>query len=168
MHLEMAFEFGRKFCVELVYVRRRPFSRIHNALELRITPPRRDKEAGEDRGSLLPVLRLFFELFPSDPGELVELGLAVVLRRAPFGGDRALLFEFQQGGIERPVIEGDQFAAGLFDAPRDAVTVLRAHGFEGLQNHQRQCALPNIRFISHELLLLVAHRNSCTASMGMQ
>src|SRR5574339_665056 len=40
------------------------------------------------------------ELFPAGGGQLVELGLAVVIGAAPFGADPAAAFEAVQGGVE--------------------------------------------------------------------
>ena len=48
------------------------------------------QESRQDRGRLLPVLGLPFELPASRARELVELGLAIVLGQPPLGGDRRL------------------------------------------------------------------------------
>ena len=78
--------------------------------------------------------------------ELVEFGASVVVRLAPLGGDVALLIEFEEGRINSAVIYGEAIAAGLFDAAGDAVAVKRAEGFEGLEDHQGQSALPDVFF----------------------
>ena len=69
--------------------------------------------------------------------------------RAPFRLDGAFLLELEKSGIQRAVIQGEQIATGLLDAPRDAVPMLRAHAFQRFQHHQGQRALPDIGLVSH-------------------
>ena len=97
-------------------------------------------------------------------GEFVEFCLAVVFRRAPTGADEALLLEFEQSGVERAVVQLQQIAAGLLDAARQAVAVLRAHGVESAQDHETEGSLPDIGFVAHclfpSLLVLPTNRKN--------
>jgi hypothetical protein len=45
------------------------------------------------------------------------------------------------------LINRKQVSADLLYAPRDSVAVLGSQDFESLQDHQRQCALPDVRFL---------------------
>src|SRR5713101_817233 len=67
-------------------------------------PLRGREEPGEDCGGLLPLPRLPLNLLPARFREPVELGFAIVFRHAPLGGDVPFLFEFQERGIESPVV----------------------------------------------------------------
>src|SRR5208337_615229 len=78
--------------------------------------------------------------------ELVILGFAIVVGDAPLGGDVAFLLEFEEGGVEGAVIDGEEVAAGLLDAAGDAIAVERAESLQSLQDHQGQGALPDVRF----------------------
>jgi len=66
---------------------------------------------------------------------------AIILRGTPLGCDRAFLLQLQQHGIQSPLIHRQQISADLFDAPRDAVAVLRSQDIQSLEDHQRQRAL---------------------------
>ena len=106
------------------------------------------------------------QLLPSDARQTVELCLAVVVRRAPLRRDGAFLFQLEQGRIQRAVIERQQVAAGLLDATRDAVSVLRTHRLQRFQHHQGQRALPDIRFVAHTCSSWLTICS--TVAMGMQ
>jgi hypothetical protein len=62
---------------------------------------------------------------PLAPGarEPIKLGLAIVFREAPFRSNVAFLFQFQERGVESPVVYREDFAANLFDASRDSIPV---------------------------------------------
>src|SRR5258706_7098204 len=109
----------------------------------------RCQETGEDRGRPLPLACFLVELFPAGPREPVELRFAVVVRYAPFRCDVPLLLELEQCGVEGSVVERQVVRAGLLDPPRDAVAVQRPERLERFQHHQRQRALPDIRFVRH-------------------
>jgi hypothetical protein len=53
-------------------------------------------------------------------------------------------------GIDRKFVP-----AGLFDAPRNAVSVQWPQGFERLERHQCERALPDIGFLIHRIRLLI-------------
>ena len=96
--------------------------------------------------------RFAFELSAAGAGELVVLRAPVVLRDAPRGFDVALLLQLQERRVERAVVDQEPLAARLLDAPGDAVPVSRPQGLERFQNHQGERALPDVLFITHDLL----------------
>src|SRR5262252_9207554 len=73
------------------------------------------RESRDDLIGTLPFSFLHRELLLAGSGNAVELGLAIVLRNTPFRGDRSFLLQFQQDGIQRSVIDGEQVLAGLLD-----------------------------------------------------
>ncbi len=86
------------------------------------------------------------ELAAARLGDGVELGLAIVARGAPFGLDPAALFETNEGGVDGALIEKNFVSADLLNAACDAVAVERAHGGEGLQDHEVESALQEVEF----------------------
>src|SRR5439155_17296848 len=64
------------------------------------------EKASEDRSSLLPIACFPFELLAARTREFVILRLAIIVRDAPLRSDVAFLFELQQRGIERAVVNG--------------------------------------------------------------
>src|SRR5207244_1518734 len=129
------------------------------------------QEARQDLRGLLPLARFFVQLFAPGAREFVIFGFAVVVGGAPLGGNVALLLQLQQGGVERAVVHGQQVAAGLFDPARNPVPVQWPQRLSGLQHHQRQRALPNIRSFTHRFSP-VAYMGYpylyATVPMGMQ
>ncbi len=97
----------------------------------------------------VPTRGLRFRVVCGGARQLVIFGFAIVVGDAPFGSDVALLLEFQQRGIQRPVINRKQVTASLLDAAGDTVTVKRAHGLQRFQNHQGQSSLPDVFFVGH-------------------
>src|SRR5439155_2131717 len=106
---------------------------------------------GDDRMRLFPLAFLGRKLSLPGLSDPVVLGLAVVLRNAPFGFDGALLFQLQQHWIECPVIDRKQVPAGLLNSPSDAVAMQRPQSIERLQYHQGKGSLPDVRFFFHVL-----------------
>ena len=104
---------------------------------------------GKDGSGLLPFLRFFFELLAAGAGELVILGFAIVVGDAPLGSDVAFQLQFQEGGIESAVIDGEEIAAGLLNAAGDAVAMERTESLQSFQDHQGQGALPDVGFVAH-------------------
>ena len=104
------------------------------------------KEAGDDGGGLFPVLRFGLEGFAASLGEGVEAGAAIVFGGAPFGFDGAFLFEFEENGVERALIDGEEIAADLLDAAGEAVAVERAEDVESFEDHEGEGALEDIGF----------------------
>ena len=76
----------------------------------------------------------------------VELGLAIVAGGAPLGRNPSALLQADERGVDGALVQQDFVAADLLNAARDAVAVQRAHGGEGLQDHQVQRALQKIQF----------------------
>ena len=107
------------------------------------------KEARDDFGRLRPLAHFRGKLFLAGLRDPVELGAAIVLRHAPFRRDGAFLFELEENRVERAVVDGQQVVAGLLDAARDAISVLRPHGIERLEDHEGQRALPDFRLRTH-------------------
>ena len=68
---------------------------VRSSLSLRLQP----KDAPNHGGDAFPVFRFRLELLPSPSGDGIELGLAIVLGRAPLGGDPSLLLQPQQRRI---------------------------------------------------------------------
>src|SRR4051794_34180939 len=81
----------------------------------------RRQEARKNGRRLRPFARFTFDLLLAGAGELVELRLAVVVRHAPRRLHVALLFELEERGVERAVVDEQLVAARLLDAARDAV-----------------------------------------------
>src|SRR5262245_34304842 len=81
-----------------------------------------------DRGRQTRPLRGFAaEMTPAGPRQRVELRPPVVLARAPFSLNPALLLELVQRGIERPVADLQHLARDLTEALADRPAV---HRFE--------------------------------------
>ena len=104
------------------------------------------KEAGDDGGGLFPVLRFGLQSFAAGFREGVEAGAAIVFGGTPFGFDGAFLFEFEENGVERALIDGEEIAADLLDAAGEAVAVERAEDVESLEDHEGEGALEDIGF----------------------
>ena len=64
------------------------------------------KESPNDGRRLFPASGLGLQLFAPRLRQPVKTRLAVILRSAPFGRDRALLLQLQQDRIERALIHG--------------------------------------------------------------
>src|SRR5580698_747005 len=153
---QMAFELCGKFCflpprVEESAQTKRKCSELSHRYSLGFFSRR--KKSRQDVGGLLPLGRGVFQLAMAGLGELVEFCLAIVFRRAPARSDEALLFELQQRRVERAVVQLQQVSAGLLNAPRQPVTVLRTHGFKRAQHHQRQSSLPYVGLVAHCVFL---------------
>src|SRR5262245_45234610 len=112
----------------------------------------RRQEAVHQRGRLGPGLGFRAKPAAAARGEAVEPGAAVVLGDAPVRGNGAFVLELEQNGIERALIDGQQIAADLLDASRDAVAVQLAEHVEGSQDDQVKSALLNVA---------LAHPTSC-------
>src|SRR5487761_1138991 len=109
---------------------RRAASSMHAGVSCRVLLGR--EELAEDRRCLLPIARFLLQLPPARARQLVELGLAVVLRNTPLGHNRAFLLQLEQRGIKRSVIQGKKVSAGLLNPASDPVAVLRPHCLQGL------------------------------------
>src|SRR5947199_3581465 len=93
-----------------------------------LVPLTRREKPIENRRRRFPFLDFALELLPPGLRQRVVPRTAVVLRETPLGADVALLFELEQGRVQRAVIEREHLAARLLDAARDAVAVHLTHG----------------------------------------
>ena len=97
-------------------------------------------------------------MLPARTGQRVQLDAPAALRRAPSRGDPSRLFEFEQRGIERSLVHRELIAADLLDAARDAVSVERAQGLEGLQHHQAQAAVEHVVPVGRHVLAAYSYK----------
>jgi hypothetical protein len=81
------------------------------------------EKAGQNGRRLVPLACVFEDLFPAGASQAVELRPAPMLRYTPLGSNASLLLQFQQGRVDRAVVDGQLIAAGLLDAPGDALAV---------------------------------------------
>src|SRR5215813_6224537 len=81
------------------------------------------KKAGQNLRGLLPAFRFGRQLFTPGRRDGVILGAPIVFRHALLGTDPPPLLQKQQRRINRALIELRQMAAGLPDAPRNALAV---------------------------------------------
>src|SRR5215510_12318670 len=98
------------------------------------------KKAGQNLRCPLPAFRFGRQLFTPGARDGVILGAPIVFRHAPLGANPSPLLQVQQRGINRSLIELRQMAAGLLDAPRNAVAVQAAKRLERFENHQAERA----------------------------
>src|SRR5262249_40392256 len=87
---------------------------------------------GHRADQFLPALRVFPQALPAGRGEAVELGAAVVVAHAPFGGEQALKLQAVERGVERALFDFERTAGDLADAEEYAVAVQGAerHGLQ--------------------------------------
>src|SRR5690242_5296681 len=109
----------------------------------------RGEEAGDDVRGLVPLAGFPLELRRARPREPVVAGLTIVFGDAPFGGNGALLLQFDERRVERAVVDQEAVAADLLNPAGDAVPVQGAHGVQSLQDHQGEGALADIDLLSH-------------------
>ena len=71
-------------------------------------------------------------------------GIAIAFGLAPGSFDAALLFQADEGGVERSLIQVEGLIGDLEETGRDGVGVLRPHGGEGSENDQVECTLQDL------------------------
>jgi hypothetical protein len=105
-------------------------------------------------GEAAPVGGFFFELDAAGGGEGVELGLATGFGFRPLGFDPTFLFETVQGGIERALLNLENFARDLLNALGDGPAVL---GFEreGFKDEEIESALDEIVGFAHSVIIYI-------------
>src|SRR5262249_28227441 len=108
------------------------------------------EEARDDGSRLVPFAGFALNLLLAGTRQAVIARAAIVLRNSPLGGDVPLLLELEQRGIERAVVDGKKIPTGLLDSACNAIPVQRAHAFQGFENHQSQCALPDVFAFAHD------------------
>ena len=92
---------------------------------------------------LVPPRGLGGELLTSLRREPVVAGPAIVLRRAPEGGNPATIFEPMQRRVERPVFDLEHHLGAMGDDMGNRVAVGRTHR-QGLQDEQVERALEQL------------------------
>src|ERR1051326_3631007 len=96
-------------------------------------------------------------LLAAGGGEGVVLGAPIVLGLAPFRRDETFLFELEEGGVQRAVVEREAVLARLLDPPGDAVAVQGSQDLEGLEDHQGERARLHIQLLGHCAVLWDTH-----------
>src|SRR5262245_27580239 len=120
----------------------------------------RGEQATHHYGKTLPLVVLDFQLLRACFRDGVELRAAVVLGQALFRLDPAAVLEAYERDVNRALVQNDRVAADLLDAPRDAVSVERAHGEQRAEDHEVQCALEDLEFVGrHTPVLWDVHRS---------
>ena len=59
------------------------------------------------------------------------------------------MLQLEQQGIKRALIHIQKISADLLDASGDTLAVLRSQDIEGLEDHQRQRTLQDVRLFLH-------------------
>jgi hypothetical protein len=122
-----------------------PISRVR-ALVLNLEEPR------DNAGRVLPGRLFRRDALPAGPGERVHLDRAPAVRLSPRGPDPARLLQFEQGWIQRALIQRQVVAADLLDPSGDAISVKRAERFERLENDETEAAVEHVGpFVVHVL-----------------
>src|SRR6516162_612967 len=101
---------------------------------------------------LLPGVSLNFKLLSSGFRELVEFGLAIVLRCTPAGFDPAPALQAMKGRIERPLLHSQHIARNLPDTFRNGPAVKRLQR-QSAQDEQVQRSLWKINRLGWHLAL---------------
>src|SRR5579862_1010582 len=108
------------------------------------------QESRQDFRRLLPFLRRSTQTPLPCLRQLIELCAPIVFGTSPPRPDMAFLFKLQKRWIERAVVQDENVAAGLFNAPRKTIPMLRPHRLQRPQDHKSQRALPNVGFVIHQ------------------
>jgi hypothetical protein len=95
---------------------------------------------GNGRGERLPVALFRFQMFPAASREFVKLGAAIVLRCTPACLDPAASFQAMESGVQRALLDLQNFAGDLMNALRDGPAVVRPR-YQASENQQIQRAL---------------------------
>ena len=116
---------------------------------------RRDHEAGDRAGELLPPRALGGEPRPSLGGEAVHPNAPIVLGRSPLGADGLLTEQALEGGIERPRLDLEHVAGLRANELGEAVAVAWAPA-ERLEHDEIERALQQLHarrdgFLGHGL-----------------
>src|SRR5579864_2836033 len=101
------------------------------------------KQLGNYRRHALPAFGFSSELFFAGACQRVVAGAAIVFRSAPLGRNPAALFEAQECGVERALIQLEKVFGNLLDALGDTVTVKRPERIERFENDEVKRALKN-------------------------
>ena len=99
-------------------------------------------------GHAVPLVGLGAELAAAGGGEAVELCLALVVGLAPLAGEEALVFEAEERGVERALLDGELVAGDLLDAEQDAIAVERAER-DCLEDEHVEGSLHEVELVGH-------------------
>src|SRR5439155_15722696 len=97
-------------------VRRSTASRTAPAARISCISERRAEDALDQLGHGVPGLGFRTQSAAPGRGEPIVPGLALVLRFPPLAGNPPLVFQAIQGGIERPLAEGEGISGELLEA----------------------------------------------------
>src|SRR5437867_5564304 len=107
----------------------------------------------DQAGEPAPTFGLLFQTTSSRFGDAVVLRLAIALSSLPDTLDPPLLFQSDEGRIERALIQRERRLGDLLESSRQPVRVLRAHGVQRPQHDQIKGALEQLdaflRFTGH-------------------
>src|SRR5438093_3591486 len=107
----------------------------------------------DQAGEPAPTFRLLFQTTNAGFGDAVVLRLAIAFGSLPGALDPSLLFESDEGRVERALIERERRLGDLLESSRQPVRVLRAHGMQRPQHDQIKGALEQLdaflRFTGH-------------------
>src|SRR6185295_8804452 len=103
-------------CAEVILVTPTPWPHISRL--------QRTENASNRGCQASPLLGFCDQLLPSSLCQFIEAGLAVVVRRAPFGANPSARFEALKGRIQRTVINEKCVLGLLLDRAGDALPVL--------------------------------------------
>src|SRR5688572_3010786 len=101
------------------------------------------EHAGDCSRVALPGGELGAELGASPRGQLIELGLAVVLRDAPLALDPARALEAVERRVERAFLDEKDIVAAFTDLSGDGVSVQWSPA-EGLEDEEVECSLQEV------------------------
>ena len=94
-----------------------------------------------DGNGAIPLLLLFTEMSPSECGDVIESGFAIVLGYFPRRPYKSTLLQTHQAGVQRSHIQTDSAGGYLFEAGGDRIPVQRPQSIQGLQDHQVERSL---------------------------
>ena len=94
---------------------------------------------GNGAGEAIPTVGFFLKAFSAGDGKFVELGAAIVVRRAPVRLEQALADEAEEAGLERALFDEQGVGGDLPDAEKNAVPMERAQR-HGSQNEEIESA----------------------------
>src|SRR6266403_1451634 len=108
----------------------------------------RSKSRTDGSREPIPVVGLFAQTLAARGGEFVELGAAIVLRRAPAGSQQSLPDEAKQTGIERTLFDQQCIAGDLSDTQKNAVPMQWAERNRP-QDEEIESARKKLGLVSH-------------------
>src|SRR5262245_21179945 len=108
----------------------------------------------DETGETSPPFSLLLERARAGLGDAVVLRLAVALGALPCALDPPLLFEANERGIQRALIEHQRMLRHLLEPRRQPVGMLRPHRRQRAQDDEIEGALQQLNAFSHDTLHL--------------